>query len=376
MKFIHLSDLHIGKRVNEFSMCEDQKYILRQILQIIDDEEPDAVIIAGDVYDKSIPSTEAVELLDSFLYRLAKRRSEVFIISGNHDSPERLSFGSRLIDGSGIHIAPVYSGEIKPFAVKGVNIYLLPFIKPAHVRRFFEDEKIESYTDAMRVAIEKMGVDKAQCNILVTHQFVTGSDTTDSEDLSVGGSDNVDASVFEPFDYVALGHLHRPQNCGSEKIRYCGTPLKYSFSEANDRKSVTVGELDGEKQLTVRTVDLTPQRDMVKLRGTYNELISKSFYDGTSYGEDYVHITLTDEDDIPDAVTKLRLAYKNLMKLEYDNTRTRARGQSEAVAADVETKTPLELFDDLFAMQNNETMNEQERGYMSQLIESVWEGEA
>ena len=376
MKFIHLSDLHIGKRVNEFSMCEDQKYILRQILQIIDDEEPDAVIIAGDVYDKSIPSTEAVELLDSFLYRLSKRRSEVFIISGNHDSPERLSFGSRLIDGSGIHIAPVYSGEIKPFSVKGVNIYLLPFIKPAHVRRFFEDEKIESYTDAMRVAIERMGVDEAQSNILVTHQFVTGSGITDSEDLSVGGSDNVDASVFEPFDYVALGHLHRPQNCGSEKIRYCGTPLKYSFSEANDRKSVTVGELDGEKQLTVRTVDLTPQRDMVKLRGTYNELISKSFYDGTSYGEDYVHITLTDEDDIPDAVTKLRLAYKNLMKLEYDNTRTRARDRSEAVAADVETKTPLELFDDLFAMQNNEPMNEQERGYMSQLIESVWEGEA
>ncbi len=376
MKFIHLSDLHIGKRVNEFSMCEDQKYILRQILQIIDDEEPDAVIIAGDVYDKSIPSTEAVELLDSFLYRLSKRRSEVFIISGNHDSPERLSFGSRLIDGSGIHIAPVYSGEIKPFAVKGVNIYLLPFIKPAHVRRFFEDEKIESYTDAMRVAIERMGVDEAQSNILVTHQFVAGSGITDSEDLSVGGSDNVDASVFEPFDYVALGHLHRPQNCGSEKIRYCGTPLKYSFSEANDRKSVTVGELDGEKQLTVRTVDLTPQRDMVKLRGTYNELISKSFYDGTSYGEDYVHITLTDEDDIPDAVTKLRLAYKNLMKLEYDNTRTRARDRSEAVAADVETKTPLELFDDLFAMQNNEPMNEQERGYMSQLIESVWEGEA
>lgn len=376
MKFIHLSDLHIGKRVNEFSMCEDQKYILRQILQIIDDEEPDAVIIAGDVYDKSIPSTEAVELLDSFLYRLSKRRSEVFIISGNHDSPERLSFGSRLIDGSGIHIAPVYSGEIKPFAVKGVNIYLLPFIKPAHVRCFFEDEKIESYTDAMRVAIEKMGVDKAQCNILVTHQFVTGSDTTDSEDLSVGGSDNVDASVFEPFDYVALGHLHRPQNCGSEKIRYCGTPLKYSFSEANDRKSVTVGELDGEKRLTVRTVDLTPRRDMVKLRGKYNELMLKSFYDGTSYVEDYVHITLTDEDDIPDAVSKLRLAYKNLMKLEYDNTRTRARGQSEAVAADVETKTPLELFDDLFAMQNNEPMNEQERGYMSQLIESVWEGEA
>ena len=376
MKFIHLSDLHIGKRVNEFSMCEDQKYILRQILQIIDDEEPDAVIIAGDVYDKSIPSTEAVELLDSFLYRLSKRRSEVFIISGNHDSPERLSFGSRLIDGSGIHIAPVYSGEIKPFAVKGVNIYLLPFIKPAHVRCFFEDEKIESYTDAMRVAIEKMGVDKAQCNILVTHQFVTGSDTTDSEDLSVGGSDNVDASVFEQFDYVALGHLHRPQNCGSERIRYCGTPLKYSFSEANDRKSVTVGELDGEKRLTVRTVDLTPRRDMVKLRGKYNELMLKSFYDGTSYVEDYVHITLTDEDDIPDAVSKLRTVYKNLMKLEYDNKRTRARGQSEAVAADVETKTPLELFDDLFAMQNNETMNEQERGYMSQLIESVWEGEA
>ncbi len=376
MKFIHLSDLHIGKRVNEFSMCEDQEYILWQILQIIDDEAPDVVIIAGDVYDKSIPSTEAVELLDSFLYRLSKRSTEVFIISGNHDSPERLSFGSRLIDGSGIHIAPVYGGEIKPFTVKGVNIYLLPFIKPAHVRRFFENETIESYTDAMRVAVEQMGVDEARCNILVTHQFVTGSSITDSEDISVGGADNVDASVFEPFDYVALGHLHRPQNCGSEKIRYCGTPLKYSFSEAKDRKSVTVGELDYEKRLTVRTVDLTPRRDMVELRGTYNELISKSFYDGTSYREDYIHITLTDEDDIPDAVSKLRIVYKNLMKLDYDNRRTRARGQSEAVAADVETKTPLELFDDLFALQNNQPMNEQERGYMSQLIESVWEGEA
>ena len=261
MKFIHLSDLHIGKRVNEISMIEEQEHILNQILQIIDDEKPDAVIIAGDVYDKSVPTTEAVELLDSFLFRLSKRDAEVFIISGNHDSSERLAFGSRLIDQSGIHIAPVYRGEVAKHFVNGVNIYLLPFIKPAHVRPYFEDEKINTYNDALRVAVNAMNIDPAQRNILVTHQFVTGSSRTESEDVSVGGTDNIDAEVFADFDYVALGHIHRPQNCGSEKIRYCGTPLKYSFSEAKDEKSVTVGELDENKNLTIRTIPLTPKHD-------------------------------------------------------------------------------------------------------------------
>ena len=372
MKFIHLSDLHIGKRVNEISMIEEQEYILNQILGIIDNENPDAVIIAGDVYDKSVPTTEAVELLDSFLYRLSKRETEVFIISGNHDSSERLAFGSRLIDQSGIHISPVYRGEIAPFTVKGVNIYLLPFIKPAHVRPYFESEKINTYNNALKVAVDAMKIDTAQRNILVTHQFVTGSSRTESEDVSVGGTDNIDAEVFADFDYVALGHIHRPQNCGSEKIRYCGTPLKYSFSEAKDEKSVTVGELADDKTLTVRIVPLTPKHDMVELKGLYNELTAKSFYDGTTYREDYVRITLTDEDDIPDAVGKLRTIYHNLMRLDYDNQRTRAGGEL-LPEAQVETKSPLELFADFYRVQNGQDLTEEQQKYLQNMIESVWE---
>ena len=246
MKFIHLSDLHLGKRVNEYSMLEDQEYILKKIINIVDAEKPDGVIIAGDVYDKSVPAAEAVQLFDSFLVQLAKRKLEVFVISGNHDSPERIAFGSRIMDASGIHMSPVYNGKIVPFSMQDeygtVDVYMLPFIKPAHVRRFCDDE-IATYTDAISNVISKLSINHNNRNILVTHQFVTGSSRSESEEISVGGSDNVDAYVFEPFDYVALGHIHSPQNCGSEHIRYCGTPLKYSFSEAKDRKSVTVIEL-------------------------------------------------------------------------------------------------------------------------------------
>ena len=374
MKFVHLSDLHIGKRVNEFSLKEDQEHILEEILTIIDDEAPDAVIIAGDVYDKSIPSTEAVEMLDRFLVCLAEKKKEVFIISGNHDSPERLSFGSRLIDSSGIHIAPVYGEEIKPYPVKGVNIWLLPFIKPAHVRHIFEDEKIESYTDAVRVAIKHMDIRTDERNILVTHQFVTGADRTKSEEkFSVGGTDNVDASVFDGFDYVALGHIHRPQNCGSERIRYCGTPLKYSFSESKDIKSVTVGELSEDRQLTIRTVPLTPLHDMVELKGSYNELMNRSYYEGTTYQEDYTHITLTDEEDIPDAVRKLHSVYHNLMKLDYDNQRTRANNSIQAANA-IENKTPLELFNEFYRVRNGKDLNDEQTAFLQTIIESIWEG--
>lgn len=372
MKFLHLSDLHIGKRVNEVSLIDDQKFILNEILKIIDAETPDAVIIAGDVYDKSIPSTEAVELLDSFLVRLSQRQTEVFIISGNHDSPERLTFGARLIDSSGIHIAPVYNGEINPYRVKDVNIWLLPFIKPAHVRRFFDDESIESYTDAMRVAINHMSVNPDERNILVTHQFVTGSSRTDSEDISVGGADNIDTSVFDVFDYVALGHIHRPQNCGNERVRYCGTPLKYSFSEANDKKSVTVGEVNEDGQLTIRTIPLTPRHDMVELKGSYDELVAKSFYENTTYQEDYVHITLTDEDDIPDAVSKLRTIYHNLMKLDYDNRRTRTNNIING-ATEAENKSPLELFSDFYIERNGQALNDEQTAFLQNIIESIWE---
>lgn len=377
MKFIHLSDLHLGKRVNEYSMLEDQEYILERIIEIIEGEAPDAVLIAGDVYDKSVPSAEAVMMLDGFLTRLGQMELQVFLISGNHDSPERMAFGSRLIEGSGIHISGIYGGEIPRYVMTDsygeVNVYLLPFIKPAHVRRYVDTE-ISSYTEAVATAIGAAQIDRSKRNVLVTHQFVTGASRSESEEISVGGSDNVDAAVFADFDYVALGHIHSPQNCGSERIRYCGTPLKYSFSEAGDSKSVTVVELLEKGELAVRTLPLVPKRDMVELRGSYGELMNKSYYDGTTYREDYVHVTLTDEEDIVDAIGKLRTVYRNLMKLDYDNRRTRNAVQIDS-AVGVEEKTPIELFEEFYELQNNQPMSDEQRELALGLIEKIWEDE-
>lgn len=377
MKFIHLSDLHIGKRVNEFSMIEDQKYILKVILNIIDDEKPDGVLIAGDVYDKSVPSAEAVQLLDDFLCRLAERKLPTYIISGNHDSAERLSFGGRLMDMSGIHLSPVYNGKVEPFTLTDeygkVNIYMLPFVKPVNVRRFFPDSEIESYTDAIKIAVDSMNVDEKERNIIVTHQFVTGASRSESEEISVGGSDNVDASVFDAFDYVALGHIHGPQKIGRESVRYCGTPLKYSFSEANHKKSVTVVEMGEKGKIEIRTVPLVPKHDLREIKGKYEEILLKENYEGTNT-EDYIHITLTDEEDIPDVMNRLRVIYPNIMKLDYDNKRTRSN-QAVGKAEGVEKKSPLELFSEFYYDRNGQTMSEEQTAFMQNLIEEIWEGE-
>ena len=376
MKLIHLSDLHLGKRVNDFSMLEDQQYILAEILQIIDREEPDGVLIAGDVYDKSVPFAEAVALLDDFLVRLSKRELRIFVISGNHDSPERMAFGGRIMERSGVHLAPVYDGRVEPVVLTDeygpVKLYLLPFVKPSHVRRCFPEREIATYTDAVAAAIEVMGVDTTVRNVLVTNQFVTSAARCDSEELSVGGTDNVDAAVFDPFDYVALGHIHGPQQVGRETVRYCGTPLKYSFSEAGHKKSVTVVELGEKGSVTIRTIPLKPLRDMVELRGTYEELTLRAFYEGTSYPRDYIHITLTDEDDIPDAVGKLRIIYPNLMKLDYDNKRTRAGIHLEG-AEDVQQKSPLELLEEFYSSQNGQPMSEEQRAFARDMMERIWE---
>ena len=373
MKFIHVSDLHLGKRLKEASLIEDQQAILCRILEIIDREKPEGVLIAGDIYDKSMPSAEAVSLFDYFLAELAKRRLEVFAISGNHDSAERIAFGSKIMDGAGIHLSPVYDGKIVPTTLKDefgeVAVYMLPFIKPSHVRRFYESEDINSYTDAIKVAVEKMNVDKSKRNILITHQFVTGATRAESEE-SVGGTDNVDAAVFEDFDYVALGHLHRPQFCSNEKIRYSGTPLKYSFSEANDTKSVTVVTLNRKGEIKIETVELKPVRDMRKIRGKFDELLS-----APTRTDDYVQITLTDEDDIPNAMARLQAIYKNALDLKYDNTRTRAEATLLG-AGDVEKKTPFELFAEFFKDRNNAEMSETQANYMKALIEKIEEEEA
>ena len=376
MKFIHLSDLHIGKRVNEVSMIEDQEYILHQILEQTDRIQPDAVLISGDVYDKSVPSGEAVTLFDNFLFALAERKLQVLIISGNHDSAERLAFGGRLMENKGIYLSPVYDGSIAPITLKdaygSVHFWLLPFLKPAHVKRFYPEETIESYTDACRVAIENMNLDPTQRNVLLTHQFVTGSATCDSEEISVGGTDNVDAAVFEDFDYVALGHLHGPQNIGSERIRYCGTPLKYSFSETDHKKSITVVELGEKGTFLLETVPLVPKHDMRQIRGSYEEITARSFYQDTAV-DDYLQITLTDEEDVPEAVSRLRVIYPNLMKLNYDNTRTRSAAVVDG-ALDVQKKSQLQLFNELYEIQNGQPMNDVQQEFMRELIESIWEG--
>ena len=467
MKFIHLADLHIGKRVNAFPMLEDQRYILKQIFTILREEQPDGgVILAGDIYDKAIPSAEAVELFDEFLTQLAALRLRVFIIAGNHDSPERIAFGNRLMDRSGIYLSPVYDGHVKRITCRDtasavtlsvanavdlnagihsvesastsasastcppVDVYLLPFLKPANVRRFYPEETIESYTDAIRVAIAHMDIDPTHRNLLVTHQFVTGASRSDSEDISVGGTDNVDASVFAPFDYVALGHLHGPQqvrfqpapeedaadqdaNLAAEAkmtdisesadaiskassvedsdgpasaventtagpiIRYAGTPLKYSFSEARHHKSVTVVEIgekraDGVVDICISTRELRPLHDMREIRGSYEELTLRANYEGTAT-DDYIHATLTDEIEVPDAARHLQVIYPNLMKLDYDNARTRGQGSDRLELEQLEEKSPLDLFSELFEKQNHKDMTEEQACYIEAQMEKIWE---
>lgn len=378
MKLIHLSDLHLGKRVGEVSMLEDQAYILDRVLDIVDGAGPDALLIAGDVYDKSVPSAEAVTLFDDFLCRLARRKLPVLVISGNHDSPERLAFGSRLMEGARVYLSPVYDGNVKPITLTDehgpVDFWLLPFLKPAHLRRFYPEEHIDSYTDAVQTAIAHMDMDPSRRNVLLCHQFVTGAATCESEELIVGGTDNVDAAVFDGFDYVALGHLHGPQNVGSSRIRYCGTPLKYSFSEASQYKSVTVAELGEKGDLTLHTVPLTPRHDMRVIQGTFAQLTAENS-DAAGEREDYLHIILTDEEDVPEALGRLRLVYPNILKLSYDNTRTRT-SQSVDRAQRVAQKSPLELFEELYETQNNQPMSQEQRDFAQRLIEQLREEDA
>lgn len=380
MKFLHISDLHIGKRVNGFSMLEDQKYILNQILDIAARECADAVLLSGDIYDKPVPSAEAVQLFDRFLTGLAEQERKVFVISGNHDSAERIAFGAQLMSGRGVYVSPLYDGTVSRIALSDsygeVFVYLLPYIRPAAVRHALEQEAPGSAPGSCQEAVElvigRMDIDMEKRNVLLAHQFVTGAGRCESEEVIVGGLDNVDASVFAPFDYVALGHIHSPQSIGRETLRYCGTPLKYSFSEAEQEKSVTVAELKEKGEVTLSTVPLIPLHDVRVLRGTYLEVTAKDFYRDMDR-EDYVKVILTDEEDIPDGMQKLRVFYPNLMRLEYDNSRTRENRTVEG-ASDVEQKSDLELFEEFYELQNNQKMSGQQRAYMEGLLEEIQGG--
>ena len=378
MKLMHLSDLHLGKLVNGFSMLEDQKYILEQILAMAEEERPDGILLAGDIYDKRVPAAEAVGVLDWFLTRLADR-CPVFVISGNHDSAERLAFGGKLLTAAGVYMSPVYDGSVGTVELRDgygpVYIHLLPFLKPVHVRRFFPEQEIANYTDAVRTALSGIDLSDGERHVLLTHQLVTGALRCDSEELSIGGSENVDAEVFDGFDYVALGHLHGPQRAGADHIRYCGTPLKYSFSEISHRKSVTLVTLGEKGDVQIGTRPLVPLRDLKEIRGTYQQLMARSYYQDSGLPECYLRVVLTDEEDVPEALHRMRVVYPYIMKLDYDNTRTRSHQNPLDTTVDAR-KTPLELFRQLYETQNNQPMSEKQDAFLTRLIESIWEEEA
>lgn len=377
MKLFHLSDLHIGKRVNEFSMIEDQKYILTQILYAADQEKPDGILISGDVYDRTIPTAEAVQVFDTFLTRLSEQKIPAFIISGNHDSAERLAFGSSLMGKSGIYFSKVYDGTVEKIPMQDaygtVWIYLLPFLRPSTIRHALPEraEEVQSAADAVRIALEQTKIDEKERNVLLAHQFVTGAKRCDAEELQVGDVDQIPAELFASFEYVALGHIHSPQKVGRETVRYCGAPLKYSFSEAGQEKSITVVELKEKGSVDLRMIPLKPLHDLRKIRGTYLEVTAKSFYENRDC-EDYLQVTLTDEEDVPDGMAKLRTIYPNLMRLEYDNKRTRSNAEVRA-AERVEEKSELELFQEFYELQNNQSMTEVQEQFVEELLRGMKE---
>ncbi len=361
MKLLHLSDLHIGKIVNEMNMLDDQRYMLNQILDIVKSEKPTAVLIAGDVYDKSVPSAEAVELYDEFITALANEKTQVHIISGNHDSPERLGCCSKLISSNKVYIDGVFTGKAIKYTIsdgtQSVNIYTLPFIKPANARAFYKDEDITTYTQAVKVVLDNSNIDPNQTNILVAHQFVTNGGEmirTESEITSVGGIDNVNANVFDSFNYVALGHLHAKQSIDN-RIVYCGSPLKYSKSECKNKKSVVMLEIENE-EITINEIPIKPLRDMRIIKGKLKELTE------TPVGntDDYIFVELTDENEQIDAIGNLRSVYPNIMGMSYNNKRT-AQSEKDMRLKSMGTKSSIELFEEFYKRQNGDDLSTQQR---------------
>lgn len=354
MKVMHLGDLHIGKSLGEFDLYEDQKYILEQILKIAQEKSVDVLLIAGDVYDKSVPGEKAVQLLDLFLRKLVDTGIKTYIISGNHDSDERLNFGSSLFESNNIYISSKFNGRLKKFSLNDefgeLVIYLLPFVKASQVQHYFTEEKIDSYDMAVRTILEHSDIDFKKRNILVAHQFVAGKEDPEmagSEGLSVhnvGTVEKIGYSSLEKFDYVALGHIHSPQSVGVEHIRYSGSPLKYSLSEANNSKSLPIITLENKGKLSIEYVPLTAMRDIRHLKGNLKELLDEK---NISSNNDFIYATLTDEDIINDVMGIFRAYYPNTVKIDYDNSHTREI-ENVDISRIAENKTFGELIQDFY----------------------------
>ena len=379
MRFLHLSDLHLGKSVNNYSMIDDQRYMLDEVLNIIDKKNLDAVLISGDVYDKMIASTEAIKLYDYFILELVKRNLKVITISGNHDSAVRLGSGADLIKLSGVYISKEFNGDVNPVTLSDdfgeVNFYMLPFIKPIHVKQTYNLPEQLSYTDSVKYVVDKMNIDTSKRNVILSHQFVVGADLSGSEEIiTVGGVDNVNSEAYKDFDYVALGHIHRAQDVVKDKIRYCGTLLKYSFSEVNNKKTLTIVDLKEKGNLSIEEIEVYPKRDFAELKGKYKDLTKSDFYNQVDRDK-YYRIILTDEEELVDVFKTLSDIYPNIMAVLYDNKRTQINNIING-ASDVETKKPIELIDEFYLKQNNDSLNDRQKSYLDNKISKIWEDRA
>ena len=377
MKLMHLSDLHLGKLVLEQSMIDDQKYILNQIIDIVKKEQVDIVLIAGDVYDKSIPTIEAVNLFSDFLTRLYKSKVLVFVISGNHDSKDRLSFGNELFVDNGIYIEGIFNGNLRCKTINDkygkLNIYMLPFIKPVEIKRFYPDEIIDTYEDAIKCILKHSSINKSERNIIMVHQFVTSLGEavirSDSESISLGGIDNIDVTLFKDFDYVAMGHIHGPQKVGRETVRYSGSPLKYSFSEVNQKKSVCIIEFNSKENINISKIPLIPIRDMRVIKGPFDKLISKEIVN-LENKNDYLDVVLTDDDYIINAIGKLRKFYPNILKLEYEN-KISSNEVLDNIDIDKSNMSPIDLFSEFYKMQNGIELSTKKKKIIEEVIKEV-----
>ena len=370
MRFLHLADLHIGKRVNGFSMIEDQKFVFEQVYNVIENEKIDGIIMAGDIYDKPVPSAEAVKLFDEMLTRLVSINLPIFVISGNHDSAERIGFGSDILSAAKVYMSRVYNGNLQKIELEDdygkINVYLLPFIKPATVKNIYKEAEIKDYDDALEYVLSQEKIDETKRNVIVSHQFVTGAMRSESEEVSVGGLDNVSVENYEAFDYVALGHIHRAQQMGRESARYAGTLLKYSFSEEKHNKSMTIVDLKEKGNIEIKEIPVKPLHDLKTIKGKFSKITSEEFYKELKK-EDYYRAVLTDEDDILNAIGKLKSIYPNLMSMEYDNTRTRSYSVVDNVETG-ETKSTLDYCEEFFEKQNGRKMSEKQRNYLLEIL--------
>ena len=353
MRFLHTADLHLGRQMNDLSLMQDQEYILDRIAELAESERVDAVLIAGDVYQRSSPQAEAMALFDSFISRLVSMKKRVFMISGNHDSTQRISYFSSILRSSGVYVTEKFEGRLQCAVLRDafgeIAVWMLPFLRPSGVRRCLPEERIRTYQDAVEAVLRNTPVDPSMRNVLVCHQFITGSEASDSEELAVGGLENIDASVFDAFDYVALGHIHKPQTVGRDTLRYAGSPLKYSFSEVSHRKSVTIVDVEQKGETSVHTVPLQSVRDVRCVTGTMAELSDMP------YSEDYVWVTVCDELVPPDARVALSVTFPNMLKFSVVNSKTKS--DTDVMAGrPMENKSVTELFEDFYRLQNNDRL--------------------